>query len=79
MIMTCADKFKSKKPIFNFRIDSELRKWIEPRNLKLLNDNLSMVYVEPTIISTNIEQSKNNEYAGKKDNKIDKMQKRNFR
>lgn len=79
MIMTCADKFKSKKPIFNFRIDSELRKWIEPRNLKLLNDNLSMVYVEPTIISTNIEQSKNNEYAGKKDKKIDKMQKRNFR
>ncbi|XP_015368422.1 PREDICTED: cyclic AMP-dependent transcription factor ATF-6 alpha-like [Diuraphis noxia] len=27
------------------RIDSELRKWIEPKNFKLLNDNLSMVYV----------------------------------
>ncbi|XP_025409673.1 cyclic AMP-dependent transcription factor ATF-6 alpha isoform X2 [Sipha flava] len=61
------------------RIDSELRKWIEPRNLKLLNDNLSMVYVEPKIISTNIEQAKNNEYVAKKDKKMDTIPKRNFK
>ncbi|XP_008183931.1 cyclic AMP-dependent transcription factor ATF-6 alpha [Acyrthosiphon pisum] len=62
------------------RIDSELRKWIEPKNLKLLNDNLSMVYVEPPIISTSIEHSKHNEYTGgNKDKKIAKLQKRNFK
>lgn len=62
-----------------FRIDSELRKWIKPRNFKPLNDNLSMVYVEPTIISTNIEHSKFNDYNGKKDKKLDKLQKKHFR
>jgi len=66
--------------IFIFRIDSELRKWIEPKNLKLLNDNLSMVYVEPPIISTSIEHSKHNEYtAENKDKKMEKFQKRNFK
>lgn len=62
-----------------FRIDSELRKWIEPRNLKLLNDNLSMVYVEPTILNPNIEHSKYNEYIGNKAKKHEKLQKKNFK
>lgn len=61
------------------RIDSELRKWIEPRNLKLLNDNLSMVYVEPTILKPNIEHSKHNEYVESKEKKQDKSQKRKKR
>ncbi|XP_022169788.1 cyclic AMP-dependent transcription factor ATF-6 alpha isoform X1 [Myzus persicae] len=61
------------------RIDSELRKWIEPKNLKLLNDNLSMVYVEPPIISTTIEHSKHNEFTRNKDKKMEKLQKRNFK
>lgn len=60
------------------RIDSELRKWIEPRNF-LLNDNLSMVYVEPTILNTKIERPKYNEYIGNKDKKQDKSQRRNFK
>lgn len=62
-----------------FRIDSELRKWIEPRNLKLLNYNLSMVYIEPKILSSNIEHSKHNEYIGNKVKKQDKLQKKNFK
>ncbi|XP_060849323.1 cyclic AMP-dependent transcription factor ATF-6 alpha isoform X2 [Rhopalosiphum padi] len=61
------------------RIDSELRKWIEPKNLKLLNDNLSMVYVEPPIISTTIEHSKDNESIGNKDKKMERTHKRNFK
>ncbi|XP_025190465.1 cyclic AMP-dependent transcription factor ATF-6 alpha isoform X2 [Melanaphis sacchari] len=61
------------------RIDSELRKWIEPKNLKLLNDNLSMVYVEPPIISTTIEHSKHNEYIRNKVKKMERSQKRNFK
>lgn len=38
-----------------------------------------MVYVEPTIISTNIEHSRFNEYNRKKDKKLDKLQKRTFK
>jgi len=62
-----------------FRIDSELRKWIEPRNLKPLNDNLSMIYVEQNILSTNIEQSKHDNYIGNKDKKQNKSHKRSFK
>lgn len=58
-----------------FRIDSELRKWIEPRNLQLLNDNLSMVYIEPKILNPNIEHSKHNEYMGINRNKVKKQEK----
>lgn len=65
--------------IIIFRIDSELRKWIVPRNLKLLNNNLSMAYVEPSILNTNIEHSKHNDYINNKDKKQDKSQKRNFK
>lgn len=61
------------------RIDSELRNWIEPKNLKLLNDNLSMVYVEPPILSTTIEHSKHNEYFVNKGIKLEKSQKKNFK
>lgn len=64
---------------FFFRIDSELRKWIEPRNIKLLNDNLSMVYVEPSILSTIIGNSKHNEYIKSKDKKQNNSQKINFK
>lgn len=64
--------------IFVFRIDSELRKWIEPRNLKLSNDNLSMIYVEQNIPSTNIKQSKQN-FVGNKDKKQSKLQKRTLK
>lgn len=38
-----------------------------------------MVYVEPKIISTNIEQGKNNEYVAKKNKKMDTIPKRNFK
>ncbi|KAL5233383.1 hypothetical protein ACI65C_000793 [Semiaphis heraclei] len=61
------------------RIDSELRKWIEPKNLKLLNDNLSMAYVEPPFLSTNIENSKQNKHTGNKEKKMEKLQKKNFK
>lgn len=62
-----------------FRIDSELRKWIEPRNLKPLNDNLSMIYVEQNILSTNIKQSKHDNYIRNKNKKQDKLHKRSFK
>jgi len=44
-----------------------------------MNDNLSMVYVEPPFMSTTIEHSKNNEYTRNKDRKKEKLQKKNFK
>lgn len=56
-----------------------MRKWIRPRNFKLLNDSLSMAYVDPTILNTNIEYSKHNEYIGNKNKKLDKLPKKNLK
>lgn len=38
-----------------------------------------MVYVEPPIISTTIEHSKDNESIGNKDKKMERTHKRNFK
>lgn len=56
-----------------------MRKWIEPKNIKLTNDNLSMVYIEPSILSTNFEHSKHDNYVGNKEKKQKKSQKKNFK